>query len=92
MVLSQFGSVAVRPDSVVKSKAGPALALPLMAALIIMHGLAATPAAAVEPGKSLDPTLIHDADEVVAFLIEEQTVAREAEIESDVDRDLHSSC
>ena len=90
MVPLQFGSVSVRPDSIFKSKAKSALALPLMAALILMPAAAAKPAMAVEPGKSLDPTLIHDADEVVAFLIEEQTAAREAEIESDVDRDPYS--
>ena len=44
-------------------------------------------AAAVEPGKSLDPTLVHDADEVVAFLIEEQTLARLDDAPADVDHD-----
>ena len=44
-------------------------------------------AAAVEPGKSLDPTLIHDADEVVAFLINEQILARQSDASVDVDHD-----
>jgi hypothetical protein len=86
----QFGSVSVRPESIERSKARAVLALPLIAALILLPTVAARPALALEPGKSLDPTLIHDADEVVAFLIEEQTAAREAEIENDVDRDPYS--
>lgn len=60
----------------------------LASAIIILQP--GGPACAVEPGKSLDPTLIHDADEVVAFLIDEQTAAREAEADTDIDRDPYS--
>ncbi len=42
---------------------------------------------AVEPGKSLDPTLIHDADDVVGFLIDEAVAERESEPNFDMDHD-----